>query len=158
MSEAGVTILGAKQLSDLFDDLKKSQKRSVVISAWRKSSKPMLRTIKSNLIARTRAKRSGNLFKSLGVKDVRGQSILHLGARTFGIYKGYHSHLIESGTKERYYTTKTGVKKSTGKIKGRYWFRSGVESTTKETVDGFINNTIELTHALIKRYNAKRKT
>jgi len=158
MSEAGVNILGDKQLSDLFDDLKKGQKRSVVISAFKKSSKPMLRTIKANLIARTKAKRSGNLAKSLGTKAVRGKSILHLGARTFGNFKGFHSHLIEKGTGERYYTTKSGAIHVTGKVKGRYWFRSGVESTTKETIDGFIDNTTKSLHALIKRANAKRKT
>lgn len=158
MGETGVNILGDKQLSDLFDQLKKSQKRSVVISAFTKSSKPMLQTVKDNLIARTKAKRSGNLVKSLGVKAVKGKSILHLGARIFGNFKGYHSHLIESGTGERYYTTKSGAIHVTGKVKGRFWFRSGVESTTKETIDGFIDHTIKSTHELIKRANARRKT
>ncbi|GAH14504.1 unnamed protein product, partial [marine sediment metagenome] len=35
---------------------------------------------------------------------------------------------------------------------------SGVESTTKKTVDGFRNNAIESLAKLIKRANAKRKT
>ena len=98
-------IFGDKQLDKLFTQLKDSQKRSVIISAFRKSSKPMLQKIKANLIARTKAKTSGNLAKSLGYKPVNRMPILHLGARRYGNFKGYHSHLLEAGTKERFYTT-----------------------------------------------------
>lgn len=152
------TVLGAKQLLRLFDELSKSQKRSVVISGFTKASKPMLQTVKNNLISRTRAKTSGNLAKSLGVKGVRGKSILHLGARTFGNFKGFHSHLVESGTGERYYTTKSGAIHITGRARPMPWFRPGVKSTEKETAERFIDDTIKSLGEMIKRQNAKRKT
>ena len=152
------TVLGDKQLDKLFDQLKVGQKRSIVISAFRKASKPMLQTIKANLIARTRAKTSGDLAKSLGYRPVSRLPILHLGARKFGNFKGYHSHLIEAGTGERYYTTQSGAVHITGRVHGRYWFRSGVESKSKETAEGFINAAIDSFAKMIKRANAKRKT
>ncbi len=154
----GKQIFGDKQLSDLFDKLRDSQKRSIVISAFRKASKPMLTRIKANLIARTKAKSSGNLAKSLGYRPVRGQSILHLGARRYGNFKGFHSHIIESGTGQRYYTTQRGAIHATGKVHGRYWFRTGVESTQKQVMERFMDAAVDSFAKLIQRANAKRKT
>lgn len=152
------TVLGDKQLDRLFDQLRDSQKRSIVISAFRKASKPMLMAIKANLISRTKAKSSGNLAKSLGYRPVSRMSILHLGARTFGNFKGYHSHLIERGTGERYYTTQSGAVHVTGRVRGRFWFKSGVESKSKQTAEGFIDAAVDSFAKLIQRANAKRKT
>ncbi len=153
--DTGVNLLGDKQLNELFNNmLKDRQKRSVVISAFKKASKPMLRTIKANLIARTRAKSSGNLAKSLGTKAVSRLPILRLGARTFGNWKGFHAHFGEFGTVNRY--TKSGAAR--GKITATPWFRPGVEAKSKETAEGFIDSAIESFNALIKRANAKRKT
>ena len=154
----GKQIFGDKQLSDLFDKLRDSQKRSIVISAFRKASKPMLTRIKANLIARTKAKSSGNLAKSLGYRPVSRLPILHLGARRYGNFKGFHSHLLESGTGQRYYTTQSGAVHATGKVYGRHWFRPGVESTQQQTMDAFMDAAIDSFVKLIQRANAKRKT
>jgi len=151
-------IFGDKQLDKLFDQLRDSQKRSIVISAFRKASQPMLTRIKANLIARTKAKSIGNLAKSLGYLPVSRLPILHLGARRFGNFKGFHSHLIESGTGQRYYTTQSGAVHVTGRVAGRYWFRTGVESTQKQTAEGFIGAAVDSFAKLIQRANAKRKT
>ncbi len=151
-------IFGDKQLDQLFRKLKDSQKRSIVIAAYRKASKPMQAKMKSNLLAKTDAKRSGNLFKSIGYKPVSRLPILHLGARKFGNFKGYHSHLIEKGTGERYYTTQSGAIHPTGRIKGRYFFQSAFQSTVNITAEGFQDSAIEAFIKLIRRANAKKKT
>ncbi len=114
--------------------------------------------MKANLIARTKAKLSGDLAKSIGYRPVSRLPILHLGARKFGNFKGYHSHLIEAGTGERYYTTQSGAIHVTGRVKGRHFFKDAVRSKTKETVEGFTNAAIDSFAKLIKRANAKRKT
>lgn len=84
---------------------------------------------------KTRLKRSmksgsqgvtGNLLKSFQVKVKKNKPGVLTGFKQ-GKDGGSHAHLVDKGTDERFYTTKQGKRKSTGKVIGNH-FWSDTES------------------------------
>jgi hypothetical protein len=118
------------RLLQAFQEMAEKDKRSILISAFRKSTKPALEAVKANVHVK-----SGNLKRSIGLLVLRNEVGVILGARMRGGFKGYHGHLVESGTNARHYMTKNGVRHNTGRMNenksyGGY-FRRGIEATNK---------------------------
>lgn len=128
-------ILGIRELDDLFSSLKTSQQKAQLIAAFRKASKPLVSKSKSNLLARSRARASGNLYRSIGVIPHRRLPILKIGARASGRWAGYHGHLIDAGTTEREYTSKSGKTHSTGAVRPTNFFKDSVQQEQSRVVD-----------------------
>lgn len=64
---------------------------------------------------------TGNLLKSFHVKLKKSKPGVLTGFNQ-GKDGGSHSHLVDRGTDERFYTTKKGKRKSTGRVKGNlFW-------------------------------------
>lgn len=116
------------RLEKTFQDLAYSEKRSVLISAFRKATKPTVEAIRSNA-----PRKSGNLKRSIGILTARNEIAVIVAARRNRGFKGAHGHLVEFGTKERSYITKKGNEHRTGRMDygksyGGY-FKRGIEST-----------------------------
>lgn len=64
---------------------------------------------------------TGNLLKSFQVKVKKNKPGVLIGFKQ-GKDGGSHAHLVDRGTNERFYTTKKGKRKSTGKVIGNlFW-------------------------------------
>ena len=81
----------------------------------------------SNLSSSIKDK-TGNLRKSIGYDVYKNKAGVIVGARNKNGYKGYHANLIEFGTKNRYYKSKTGKIHETGSIKQKLFLRTAFES------------------------------
>ena len=154
MNAVQLDVFGIKELNELFDGLKKGAKKSIMISAFRKASKPIIQTAKSNLTNN----KSGNLKKSLGTKSHSYLPILKLGARIYGNYKGYVGHLINDGTDERQYKTKKGKIHRTGKLKGNHFWDRALASTGKAVEKSIQKEVFNSFEKYIIRYNRRAKT
>lgn len=157
-SDIEINVLGDMELTQLFQQLKMSQQKSIQISAFRAATKPLLQDAKSNLLARTKGKAGGSLHKSLGAKPHRSLPILKIGARRGGNFAGYHGHLIDEGTKLRQYTTKKGVVRKTGSVSATNFWIDAVDKNERAALESVGDQIIKAFHRYIKRYNKRQKT
>lgn len=121
---ASATLFGDEELDRFFrTSLRPAQQKQIITGAYRKVVKPIIKDARSNLRSRTKKKHTGNLLRSVGSKIGRGRYwTLTIGARTYGNYKGYHGHLVNSGTDVRYRRTKQGTVVNLGKTVGNHWW------------------------------------
>lgn len=61
---------------------------------------------------------TGNLLGSFDVRVAKKKPMAFTGFKKGGA----HSHLVDKGTKERFYITKTGKRKSVGRVQGNYFW------------------------------------
>ena len=135
---AGVyyNIFGIRELDELFSKLKQSQQKSFMIAAFRKAAAPIVAEAKSNLLERSKAKASGNLYRSIGTKPHRRLPILKIGARTSGNWAGYHGHLIDDGTVERMYIhKKSGKEHKTGAVAANNFWNDAIRGNEQKVID-----------------------
>jgi len=129
-----VEINGVDELNELIKNFKASQKRSIWISTTRLAAKPLVKAMKSNANSKHSGK-SGRFAKSHGNSPSRTKMSLKVGARAKN--KGHQAHLLNSGTKDRSYTTKNGKIHRTGKVKASKYFDNAYNSKIRE-VEGNI--------------------
>lgn len=110
-------------LNDFFRGLSTIDQRKVFAEGFRKSAKPLVDVAKANVpVGRT-----GNLKRSIGTMMLSGGIGIMVG--TLRQRKGWHGHLVESGTNER--VRKSGG--ATGRMPATHFFERAFE-TTKEQV------------------------
>jgi len=138
-SDFVVSTYGFDGLEKTFDNFQHKDKRNILINAFRKATQPTVEAAKSNVSVG----KTGNLKKSLGIVPMRENIGVFVGARVIGGYRGFHGHLVEDGTVNRYVKTEKGktLKKPrfTGKMNpnANYagFFRRAVESTERQVID-----------------------
>lgn len=119
------------RLEKTFQELRYIDQRKVLISAFRKATKPVIDQAKANVHVHT-----GNLRKSIGMLTLRNEIAVIVGARKGRGYKGFHGHLVEDGTRDRYVKTWRGKdlkkKRYTGRMNssGSYanYFERAIDS------------------------------
>ena len=126
MKNQEVVVRGADELNELIKNFKASQKRSIWISTFRRASKPLVKRMKANV--KSKHRNSGNLYKAHGNSPSRSKMSLKVGSRYSGKNKGYQAHLLNSGTKDRSYVTKSGKRHKTGRVKASKYFDTAVDS------------------------------
>lgn len=127
------------KLQKAFQEMAEKDKRSIMISAFRKATKPTLDATRANINSK-----SGNLKRSIGLLVMRNEVAVILGARRRHGYKGFHGHLLEDGTKQRGYvakktthiktpngwhSVKAGERVNTGKGPATHFFSRAIAST-----------------------------
>lgn len=149
-------IFGDRELDKLFNAMSYNQQRSVLISSFRKSAKPMIASMKSGLRSALKHPEdsSGTLLKSIGAYAPRGRMELDIGARRFAPYAGFHAHLIEVGTQDRERISGG----STGAVQPTFFFAKAVNSTKQAVISRFYDDRMKAFHDYVKRYNAKSKS
>lgn len=160
-SHIKINVLGDQQLTELWDQLKHSQQKSILISSFRQAARPLLQDAKNNLSARTKASSSGKLFKSLGTAPLRRLPVLKIGARTSGRFAGFAGHLLDDGTEKRSYWRKgkgVSVEHNTGRVRATHFWSDAVKSNEKGMVSGIQSRIIKSFDKLIVKYNNKAKT
>lgn len=135
-----VDIKGVEALKQGLRNLDSKLRKTILMKSFNKAAKPIIESAKNKIWMH---QITGRVFRSLGTKAAKLKDLpmLLLGARTFGRFKGSYAHLLENGTVNRYYTTKNGIRKSTGKTRGiKFWENSINENqqTLQENLPNFI--------------------
>jgi len=119
------------QLEQFFNDLSTLDQKKIFIDAFRRVTKPLVARAKANVPKG----KTGNLLKSLGTMIIPKDIAIFVGAMKGRGKKGWHGHLVENGTVERFRMSETGSG-STGKMVGSHFFERAYVGTDKEIEDG----------------------
>ncbi|PXY01400.1 hypothetical protein DF185_07910 [Marinifilum breve] len=117
----GVVLSGVKIFDEIYEELTIAQQKGIDIKVFKKVAKPLIKQIRKNLRPN---KRTGNLSKSIGVKNLKKKEGIRIGARVFGRWKGYHGHLLENGSKKR---------GKYGNMNGTSFFSKAIDTTATES-------------------------
>ena len=120
-----VRVFGAAELARAFRNLSYWDKTTVIQRSAEKSLRPLKAQAKINLKSRHKMQ-SGNLLRSIQIGREKGDltGAFVKARRVRGRYYGFHSHLLDLGTAERY--TKSGAYR--GKIEGSKFWADAVRS------------------------------
>lgn len=129
MSKSGNTIESVQidqkewhRFSEKVKSIPEKFQRKALLPVLRKGTKATVQTLKRNV---SKHEASGNLYDSVGTITGRSKEFPNIlvGYRVSGSYSGFHGHLVEHGTKDRYRKRK--------KITAAATFRSKRMSTGK---------------------------
>jgi phage protein, HK97 gp10 family len=160
--ETRLEIFGTKELSDLFNEMSTDIQKNVVNTGFRKASKIILDQAKTNLDQSTKAPEK--FKKKLGTKAAQGELALLVGEKKGGA--GSLAHLLESGTKKRYYKTssksslfKKSVKGThyTGAMKATQFFENALDTTETQVITSIYDYIKQAFEKLITKYEGKKK-
>jgi hypothetical protein len=127
------------KLEKTFLELSQMDQYKLGIAVLRKGTKPTEIQAQSNIVHDV----TGNLTKSVGTLNAPNREIaVIIGARKGRGYKGWHGHLVEEGTVDRYAKTWKGKplkkKRFTGKMdKSKpysFWLRKVVQTTEQQSL------------------------
>jgi HK97 gp10 family phage protein len=144
---------GFEALEKTFDNFAHKDKRNIFMAAYRKATKPMVDKSRAN----APMGRTGNLKRSMGMVPMRDQIGVWVGARVTGGSKGFHAHLAENGTVERFYTTKKGVRHETGKMNPNAGYARFFQRAFDETEKQAVDTVTEEWHKAIERFIVRSK-
>lgn len=123
------------------NSLSPRQQNSTIMKAYRKSAKPLVQATKRNLKLRRKTKNTGSaLFKAIGTKPVTKKTILLVGSRIYKGFTGYHGHLVNYGTKQRYRKTKKGRRVSTGRMPAMNFWSDALKSEGSRVGNSMTSN------------------
>jgi hypothetical protein len=129
MSKFRMEVYGLEALETTFKGLQRADKKSIMMSAFRKALKPTVDIMYAN----APVGKTGNLQKSIGMVAARDEVAMYAGARIKGGFRGYHGHLVEEGTYQRFRKTKGGA--PTGKMPYNGFIKRACDSTEKHAID-----------------------
>lgn len=135
------------RLEKTFQDLAYSDQRNVLLSAFRKATKPTVDAVKAN----APQGKHDNLRKSIGLLTAINEIAVILAARRKRPFKGDLGAIFEDGTKERQYKTKRGMIHRTGHIIGLKYFQKGIDTTQNKVLESLGDEW----HKSIERFHRK---
>lgn len=149
--DVNVDASNVKYLEEFFNELATKDQRKLFLTAYRKAVKPLLEKAK----ATAPVGKTGNLRNSIGTSEVPSEIAILVG--TLKRRKGWHGHLNESGTTERYRRTKSGKQVSTGRMIGTHFFENAYEATEGQMVDSVNQEFYRAIDNAIIKYNKATK-
>ena len=114
-----------KILEDFFQGLSTIDQRKIFLAGFRKAAVPLISAAKAASPVRT-----GTLRRSFGAISIPQEIAILVGARKSGANKGWHGHLVENGTVQRFRKTKGGA--PTGKVTGTHFFENAFNMVQEE--------------------------
>jgi hypothetical protein len=139
-----VQTFGFEALEQTFRNFETRDKKRIIMAAFKKATKPLVEKAQSNILP---YRKTGALYNSIGVLPLRGEVGILVGARKGGTseghFAGYHGHLLNDGTKDRYVKVQKGktLKKPrfTGKMSAakpyNRWFTKAAFATEGQAID-----------------------
>jgi len=137
-----------KVLEGFFNDLSTFNQRKIFFESFRKASVPLVAAAKAG----APMGKTGNLRRSIGTMQEPTRRIAIL-VGALRQRKGWHGHLIESGTKER--VRRSGG--STGSVRGTQFFERAFNQTERQVNDALENEWYQAIDRTIIRTNKKLK-
>jgi hypothetical protein len=152
MSKEGLYIetYGLNGLEQYFKNLSVQDRSKIVLSSFRKATKPLVEQAKSN----APKGKTHNLERSIGfvgIRDTMPVSAI-IGARIRRGYKGYIGLIVDGGTFDRKYITKNGIEHHTGRMKVSNFFRKAADATEQQA----INTVADEWHKTIARFAIRK--
>lgn len=141
-----MSIFGTEDLVKLFEDMGLENQNKILSSSFKKGAKLIISAAKSNL---------GGSYKKVSA-SLSDQMVKEYQMLTVGTNKrkgGYLGHIVNSGTKERSYTTKNGDKHKTGRIIANHFFDNAVTSTESAVQDLIYKDILDRFNKLIQKRN-----
>ena len=136
-------------LENFFKDLSTLDQKKIFNSAFRKAAKPLVNRAKM-----TAPRRSGRLQKSIGTMSISGSINIIVGAvKRRG---GWHGHLVEEGTEERFRKTKKGAR--TGSVTGTHFFENAYNASENEIINTIQDEWLNEIDRMIIRTNRRVKS
>lgn len=136
---------GFDELEQIFAKLANDDKRTIMMNAFKKALKPLVEQARINapLGPPRKGNPGGNLKKSIGLLELEDRLGMFAGARRGGKtgsnMAGWHGHLLNDGTVDRFYISKKGVRHNTGKmsVSSSYfgWFTRAAEATEEQAIN-----------------------
>lgn len=148
-----IKVIGQKELDRLFRVLPKEVSHSVQQAAHVAAAKPLIETAK-----RLAPDNTGTLEESIGAVRIplKRASVIgevHVGPRRRGKYRGFHSHLVELGTKPRTLTGRGKYPAGTerGVMPAKPFMRPAFQQTRQQVIDSITTQTAKKLVARMKR-------
>lgn len=136
-ANSSAIIFNDEKLQTFFNSMKRGDRYKMVMSAYEIATHPLIDESKGALVrSLKRRSRTQNLYNSLGLvtgkKNGNSNYVeAKVGARKFSPYKGFHGHLVNSGTGPR--KTKKGFNR--GRMPATHFFTDSVSSTELKVND-----------------------
>lgn len=137
-------------LKDFFAGLSTADQRKIFLTAFRKAAKPIIADAKASAPRKT-----GNLIRSIGTVGVPNEAAILVGAKKGGGYKGWHGHLVENGTVERFRRKLNNA--PTGKVIGTKFFELAYTNNEQYLTQSTEEEWLRAIDNLIVRINNKKK-
>jgi hypothetical protein len=118
-------------LQGFFDELSVVDQRKIFMDAFKRATTGLVEEVKGS-VPQGKTK---NLLRSVGQLPIPQDVALLVGTRKGGGYKGWHGHLLENGTEERFRKTKTGKSVPTGRIIGIHFFEEAYTGKEESIAD-----------------------
>ena len=115
-----------KILEDFFRSLSAADKRKIFTSGYKQAAKPLIRAAKALIPTRT-----GKTQRSIGSLMIPQENAILVGARMYGINKGWKAHFLESGTVKRFRRSGGG----TGSVKATNYMEEAYNATEDQVFD-----------------------
>ena len=131
-------------LKEFFNNLSTSDQRKIFLTAFRKASKPMINEAKT-----TAPRRTGNLARSIGTIGLPNEVAILVGAKVAN--KGWHGHLIENGTANRFRRTKGNA--PTGRVIGIHFFENAYNNNESYMVNSVEEEWLKAIDNYIIKFN-----
>lgn len=149
-----IKLLGSEELVASFMKMNEEVQNKLVATAFRKSSAILLKEVRNNLVS---YRRTGTLSNSFISEFRKSDKRIIVGAsRRLG---GYHAHLLEDGTQERYYFKRSGVKgesstaRYTGRMKATHFFSKAIDTSGDKVFETMANQFKKLIDKHFKKNN-----
>ena len=139
-----------KMLEDFFNDLSLVDQKKIFMAGFRKAAKPLLSAARLAAPYKT-----GRTKKSFGTIAVPQDIAIIVGSKLSGANKGWSTHFIESGTKERFRRTKGNA--PTGKVTGTHFFENAYNATESQIFDNIENEWLKEIDRFIIKINRRLK-
>lgn len=154
-----IELFGFTELNQFFETLARADQRKVIMDSFRIGGKPLISLSRQLLKSQLKRKStSRNLEKSMGFVPGRGSrsSVFvsaKIGARKFFPHRGFHGHLVNSGTTSR--STRRGFNRGT--MPGNAFFDRAFSQTEGQMTSASADYILQALNKLVQR-NLKQQS
>ena len=144
--EAKIDTSQLKILEDFFEGLSSVDQTKVFMASFRRAAKPLIAAAKA-----TAPRRTGNLMRSIGAIGMPKEIAIMVGAK---LPKGWHGHIVEGGTGERFRRKSGGA---TGRMPASHFFETAYNATEKQMYESIEKEWYEEIDKFIIKANRRAK-
>ena len=148
--EINIDVSQIRLLEDFFSGLSSLDQKKVFTAGFRKAAKPLVAAAKASAPYKT-----GRLMRSFGTIEMPQDIAILVGAKKSGVKKGWHGHLVENGTAQRFRRSKHNA--PTGKITGTHFFENAFNMVSEQMYGSIEQEWYNAIDNFIIKTNRKKK-
>ena len=142
-------IFGTDELIKAFEELDLENQNKILTTSFKKAAKIIIDQAQNNLKGNYK-----HVYNAIGTSMRKDIQVLNVGS----ILKkgGYLAHIVNAGTKERFYKTKNGKMHRTGKIIGNYFWDNAVNTTAENVEEAIYKDIKERFDKILQKRNTTK--